>query len=79
MSRQTQRAVYHVVRAHACAALSPEDNRRRYKQYVFLQEEEKRVFGAAGVECSLTKAYIFKDVLGGKPWQEVVQPGAFDS
>ena len=56
----------------ARAALSAKDNACRPGHYILLQEEEKRVFGAANVESSLRKGYDIKYLLGDKPWQDVL-------
>ena len=45
-------------------------------RFILLQEEEKRVFGTASIESSLTNGYAFKDLLRDKRWQDVVRRGA---
>ena len=57
-------------------ALSDKDNDRRPGRYLLLQEEEKRVFGADSVKCSLTKGYKFKELLGDRRWQDVMPNSA---
>ena len=55
------------------AAMSTEDNHKRPGRYILLQQVEAQVFGKRAIKSSLEKAFIFKEKIGLRRWQDVIE------